>query len=111
MDRVNWLTGPSFLDCIDAGIVGFGGGAFLLSFFGLMAYKRLGKELTILVVILLYGLSIGTGIGLDGTVSDRASAFIAGFWAPMIYGTIFTVLVYVYCKPSPKEMSNYDHLL
>lgn len=102
---------PSFLDKIDAFVLGFGGCFLIVLFFIAINKRKLGTGLAILISIMLYFCAIGTGIGLTGTFSDRGGAFIAGFWAPTVYGLILTILIAVFYKPPKEEISNIDHLI
>jgi len=107
-------TGPlSFLQDIDSGIIGFGFGIPILLAFILINSRRLHWGNTLIIAIVIYVVSLFTGIGLDGAmgISDRMSAIVAGFFAPFIYSTIVTILIFIYVNKGEEKKDLFDHLI
>lgn len=108
-----FFAAPSFLDGIDPTLLAFGGSGMIVLFLWTWS-KRLQMEgfWRILVLIMVYVLSIGTGIALLelGYVGNRTSAFMAGFWLPLLYSLIGMVVLKRLANGNG-NLSNYDHLI
>lgn len=106
-----FLDAPSFLDEIPAGTLGFGGSILILVIFVAMNRKKLSIIVLILSTLFFYALSVLTGVYFHSIIGNRPAAFVAAFWAPVIYCSVATVLVRVFEKPPKKTSSGYDHLI
>ena len=106
-----FLDAPAFLDEIKPDVLGFGGPILILVIFIIMNRTKLSLLVLGLLVVLLYVFSLTTGVLLQGLIGNRPSSFVAAFWAPVIYSSITTLLVWRMYKPPGKEPSNYDHLI
>lgn len=107
----HFLDAPIFLDGIPPVVLGFCGPILFLIFFVAINKTKLRKGVLMLCVLLLYVFSVLTGAALHDVIGNRPSSFVAGFWAPVIYCSIASVLARVFYKPPEKDGSGYDHLI
>lgn len=104
------MESNSFLDGIDSSIIGFGGGFLFFVLYLIINWSYPYKAFLILIGVLLYFLSVGTGIALT-TLGDRIGALIAGIGAPLVYFSIATIFFKNIKTEKTEATSNYDHLI
>jgi len=105
-------VGPfDFINEINSSYIGFGGAIVVLSLFCFFNRKHLVVTEIFFVSVFIYAASLGTGIGLDGTVTDRNSALIAGLWAPMVYSLLATILIRRFVPLIKPEKTDLDHFI
>ncbi len=107
----SWLV-PFFLENMKSGEIGFGCGIIILLAFVIILRKTIGWS-SLLVALFIYGISLGTGIGINeaGFIKDRGSAAIAGIWAPLVYSVIIGLFIQKTSVLSQNRKSDIDHLI
>jgi hypothetical protein len=106
------LLVPFFLENVHSSTIGFGGGLIILSIFGLLHYKNF-QLYKLFYLVLLYGISIGIGVGLAelGALNDRSSAAVAGVWAPIFSCICSQLYLYIYKRSSINKLNDLDHFI
>jgi hypothetical protein len=100
-----------FFHGISSTYIGFGGAVIvLLSFY---FFNRKYLQITYLpwIFMPIYIISLGAGVGLNGTVSDRNSALIAGLWAPIICSLLVTIIIRRFVPILEPEKTDLDHFI